>query len=112
MSTTNTTQGAAPAQNPKLKAYEDKIAAQIQDAKAKLQQVEAKAKEKKAAAEIKAVDGLNTAKQNIDQKLKDLKATNAVHVARAKADIDGEVARFKASVDELAAKFKGQPATK
>jgi len=89
-----------------LKAYEDKVKAQLQDAKTRLEQFEAKAKEKGAQAEITAVNGLKTAKANIDRKLQDLKKTSDTHVARAKADIDANVATFKASVDDFNAKFK------
>jgi hypothetical protein len=89
-----------------LKAYEDKVKAQLQDAKARIDQFEATAKEKGAHAEITAVNGLQTAKTNIDRKLQDLKKTSATYVARAKADIDADVATFKASVDNFNAKFK------
>src|SRR5260370_34069884 len=95
MATTQTQQ--APSAG--LKAYEDKITAHMQEAKAKLQQIEAKAqlqqieakaKETKAQAEITTLNSLKAAKQNIDRKLQDLKTTNAAHVARAKADIDAD----------------------
>jgi len=89
-----------------VKAYEDKVKAQLQDAKASLDQFEAKAKEKGAQAEITALNGLKTAKANIDQRLQDLKKTSDTHVARAKADIDADVATFKASVDNFNARFK------
>jgi F0F1-type ATP synthase membrane subunit b/b' len=89
-----------------LKAYEDKVNAQIDSAKAALSQFEAKAKGKQAQAEIDAANALKTAKENIDRKLKDLKTTHASLVARAKADIDADVSTFKASIDGLTAKFK------
>ena len=89
-----------------LKAYEDKVKTQLQDAKARLEQFEAGAKAKGAHAEITAVNSLKTAKANIDRKLQDLKKTNDTYVARAKADIDADVATFKASVDDFNAKFK------
>ena len=108
MPTTNT--HAAP--HPTLKTYEDKITAQIQEAKARLEQFEAKARDKKAQGETAAIDSLKTAKQNIDRKLQDLKTTHDTNVARAKADIDADVAKFKASIDELAAKLKTHTARK
>ena len=104
---TTTTQ-AAP--NPMLKAYQDKVAAQVQEAKAKLEQLEAKAKKKKAQGEIAAINTMKTAKQNIDRKLQDLKATHDSNVARAKTEIDADVAKFKASIDELSGKSKPQTA--
>src|SRR5690349_8244611 len=101
MATTKTQEGPSAT----IKAYEDKISAQMQDAKARLEQIEAKAKEKNAQAELTAVNSLKTAKQNIDRRLQDLKATHATHVARAKADIDADVAAFKASIDDFSTKF-------
>ncbi len=105
MATTTTTSSSHTAAET-LKAYEDKIKAQIGDAKAKLEQFEAKAKEKRAQAETVAVNQLKAVKENIDRKLKDLETTDASYVARAKSEIDAEVAKFKASIDELGAKFK------
>lgn len=109
MSTAKTQTGR---QSTLLKAYEEKITAQVQEAKARLEQVEARAKEQRARAEIDAIGKLKTAKQNIDRKLQDLKTTHETHVARAKADIDAEVARFKTAVEELGAKLKTHPTTK
>jgi hypothetical protein len=106
---TTTTQ-APP--HPTLKAYEDKITAQMQEAKARLEQFEAKARDKTAQSETAAIASLKTAKQNIDRKLEDLKKTHDTNVARAKADIDADVAKFKASIDELAAKLKTHTAKK
>jgi F0F1-type ATP synthase membrane subunit b/b' len=102
MGTSTTQQGPSAT----VKAYGDKITAQLQDAKGKLAQLEARAKETKAQAEIATVNSLKTAKQNIDRKLQDLKTTHDTYVARAKADIDADVAKFKASVDDFAAKVK------
>jgi hypothetical protein len=104
MATTSTPSGTAPSAT--LKAYEDKINAQIQEAKTRLEQYEAKAKQQGAQAEIGAIDNLKTAKQSIDRKLQDLKTTHETQVARARADIDAAVVRLRTSLDELAAKFR------
>jgi outer membrane protein TolC len=98
--------------NPALKAYEDKIQAQLQQAKAQLDMAEAQAREKKAQTEITVINDLHTARQDIDRRLQDLKTTHDSHVARAKSDIDGALARFKASVDGIGAKLKTHSATK
>jgi len=95
-----------------LKAYQDKITAQLQEAKAKLEQFEAKAKEKKAQAEIDTINSLKTAKQHIDRKLQDLKTTHDSNVTRAKADIAADVARLTGSIEELGTKFKTSSAKK
>jgi hypothetical protein len=103
--TTSNTRGATTAT---LEGYEEKIKAQMKDAKARLDQFEARAKEQSAHAEITAITGLKAAKQNIDRKLEDLKTTNETHVARAKASIDEDVATFKASVDDFTTRFRAR----
>ena len=84
-----------------LKAYEDRIAAQLREAKARLDQLEARVRAKSDEAQMAAVESLNTARNNIDRMLHDLKTTHESHAARAKADIDSAVAAFRTSVDEL-----------
>jgi hypothetical protein len=44
-------------------------------------------------AEIAAVNGLKTARQNIEQKLNELATTQEAHIAGAKADIDAAARR-------------------
>jgi Zn-dependent oligopeptidase len=105
MATTNTP-SAPQAPNPTLKAYEEKVRAQVQEAKAKLEQVEAKAKERKAETEITAINRLKTTKQDIDRKLQGLKTTQDEHLAHARADIDADVSKFKASIDTLSGKLR------
>jgi len=110
--TTINTPGGTSAQNATLKAYEDKIRAQLQEAKAKLDLLDARARETKSRTELTALGYLKKNKENIDQKLQDLKAAHDTHISRAKADIDQHVASLKASIDEIAAKVKGQLTTK
>jgi len=106
------TSSTPPGSDSALRAYEDKVAADMRDAKGRLEQFAANAKDKAAQAEVAAVNSLKTAQHNIDRKLQDLKGTHAEHMARAKADIDADVATFKASVDDFASKFKASTAKK
>jgi hypothetical protein len=92
---------ATTAPNPKLKAFEDKVSAQMQDAKTKLDQLEAKAKEKRAQAEIAAVNDLKATREHINQKVQDMKTAHASNVARAKSDINEAVAQFKSALSKL-----------
>ena len=93
-------------QKATLKAYEDKVRAQVQEGKAKLDQFEARAKEKHADAEISAINQLKTSRQDIDRKLQELKTTHESHVAHAREVIDADVAKFRASLDTLAGKLR------
>jgi hypothetical protein len=104
MATAGTTKTQTASAN--LRAFEDKIKSQADEAKAKLDQFEANTKAKGSAAETATVNHLKTAKQDIDRKLQDLKSTHDTHVARAKSEIQADVAKFNASVEEFGAKFK------
>jgi serine/threonine-protein kinase RIO1 len=101
METPNTQPGAA---SP-LQAYEDKIAAQIHAANTRIDEFEAKAKPKRAQAEVSALTGLKTARQNIERMLADLKTTREAQVAHAKVDIDKAIVAFQASLEDFRRKF-------
>ena len=94
-----------------IKAYQQKIGAQLHEAKALLDGFEAHAKGKLAQSEIDAISRLKAKHQEIDKKVhQDLKTTGEVAVAaKVKSDLDAEIAKFKASLDQLAAKAKSQP---
>jgi ribosomal protein L9 len=94
-----------------IKAYQEKINAPLQEAKAVLNGLEAHAKGKLAQSEIDTIARLNAKNQEIEKKVHhDLKTVGEVAIAaKVKADIDADVAKFKTSVDQLSAKVKSQP---
>ena len=93
-----------------IKAYQEKVNAQLQEAKALLSGLEAHAKGKLAQSEIDTIGRLK-ANQEIEKKVhQDLKTTGEVAVAaKVKSDIDTEMTKFKTSVDQFSAKIKSQP---
>ena len=93
-----------------IKAYQEKVNAQLQGAKAVLNGFEAHAKGKLAQSEIDAIARLKAKHQEIEKKVHhDLKTAGEVTVAaKVKSDIDAEIARFKTSLDQVAAKVKSQ----
>ena len=95
-----------PTPSATLKAYEDKVSAQIQESKTKLEQLEASAKEKGAQAELNAINSLKSTRENIHRKVQDLKMMHENHMAHAQSAIDADVAAFKARIEELSAKLK------
>jgi hypothetical protein len=99
------TQNTQPGNESTLQAYEDKIAAQIHAANARIDEFEAKAKPKRAQAEMTAINGLKAARQNIERMLVDLKTTRDAQVARAKADIDATIVKLQASLEDFRRKF-------
>lgn len=101
METQNTPTGTTAT----LQAYEDKIAAEIRAANARIDEFEAAIKPKRAQAEIDAITGLKTARQNIERMLVDLGKTRDEQVTRAKADIDAAIVSFQASLEDFRRKF-------
>ena len=95
-----------------IKAYQEKVNAQLQEAKAVLNGLEAHAKGKLAQSEIDAINRLKAKHQEIEKKVHhDLKTAGEVAVAaKVKTDIDSEVAKFKTSLDQLSTKVKSQSA--
>ncbi len=94
------------------KAYEEKINAQLQQAKAQLGDFEARAKGKMARAEIDTVNRLKTKHQEIDKKRQNLKTSDQAKVGQAKAEIGTELGKLKTSMAELATKPKAELRTK
>jgi hypothetical protein len=99
-------------QSAGIKAFEEKISAQLQEAQSKIDGIEAQAKGKMAQAEIDAINSLKTKRQEIDKKGQDLKTSGEAKAAQLKAEIEADMAKFKASLDQFGAKVKSQAATK
>jgi len=95
------------------KVYQEKVNAQLNEAKALLNGFEAHAKGKLAQSEIDAISRLKEKHQEIDKKVHhDLKTAADVAVAaKLKSDIDADIVKFKNSLAALAAKVQNQPAT-
>jgi hypothetical protein len=91
-----------------IKAYQEKVNAQLHETKAVLDGIEAHAQGKLAQSEIDTIARLKAKSHEIHDKVhKDLKvAGGAVLAAKAKSDFDAEVTKFKAAVNELSAKSK------
>ena len=94
--------------NAAIKAYEEKISAQLQQAKAQLGEFEARAKGKVAQAEIDTINHLQTKYQQIDKKRQELGTAGEARFEQVKGEIDAEVARFKTSLAELGTRLKSE----
>ena len=95
-----------------IKAYQEKVNAELQEAKAVLNGLEAHAKGKLARSEIDAINHLKAKHREVEKKVHhDLKTAGEVGVAaKVKTGIDSEMTRLKSSLDQLAAKIKSQSA--
>lgn len=95
-----------------IRAYEEKVKAQLEQAKAQLAEFEARAKGKMAQAEIDSIHHLKTKHQEIDKKRQELKTAGDAKSEQIKAEIDAEIANFKTGLAQLATKLKVEPRAK
>lgn len=96
----------------RIKAFEEKVNAQLQEAKTQIEGIEARAKGTMAQAEIDALDSIKTKRQEIDKKRQDLKASGEAKAAQLKTEIEADVVTLKMSLDQFGAKVKSQSARK
>jgi F0F1-type ATP synthase membrane subunit b/b' len=88
------------------KAYEDKINAQLHEAKAQLGEFESRAKGKASQTEIDTINRLKSKHQEIDRKRQELKTAGDAKFGQVKAEIDADVAKLKTSLADLGSKLK------
>ena len=88
------------------KAYEEKINAQLQQAKAQLNEFEANVKAKASPAQIETINRLKAKHQEIDKKRQNLKTAGDAKAGQVKAEIDADVAKLKTSLADLGTKLK------
>ena len=93
-------------QSATIRAYEEKIGTQLQQAKAALDQVEARVKGKAAQSDIDVIQRLKTKHQEIERRRQELKTAGEAKVEQIKSQIDAELAKLKSSVAEVAAKVE------
>jgi hypothetical protein len=94
------------AQNLEIKAFEEKVSAELEETKEQLVEFEAHVKGKGAQAEIDAINRLKSKQLEIDKKRQVLKTVGDAKVGQVKAEIDADVANLKTSLAELALKLK------
>lgn len=99
-------------QSAQIKAFEEKVSAQLQEAKTQIEGIEARAKGTMAQAEIDALNGIKTKRQEIDKKRQDLKTSGEAKAAQLRTEIEADMAKLKVSLDQFGAKVKSQSATK
>lgn len=93
-------------QNATLKAFEQKVEAQLQQAKAQLEELGARAKGKVAQGEIDAIQNLKKKHEEIEKRRQELKTVGEAKAETVKAQIDAELTKLKSSVAELATKIQ------
>ena len=95
-------------QTAEMKAFEEKVSAQLQEAKAKIDEIEAQVKGKLAQAEIDAIKFFKTTRQEIDKKRQDLRTSSETRAAQLKSEIEADVAKLKTSLEQFSTKVKSQ----
>jgi hypothetical protein len=99
-------------QSAGVKAFEDKVSAQLHEAKSQIAEIESRAKGQMAQAETDTINGFKAKSQEIDKKRQDLKASSGEKAAQIKAEIEAGAAKLKASVEQFGAKLKSHAAAK
>ncbi len=92
--------------SPETKAFEEKINAQLQQAKAQIGDFEAHAKEKSAQTEIDTIKRLKGQHQEIDRKRQELKTAADARAGQVKSEIEADMAKLRSSLADLGTKFK------
>ena len=94
-------------QNAQIKAYEEKIRAELQKRRAEIMELEAGAKSDFAQAQIDLLKDAKAFQKEIEEKLHELKTTGDGNAEQVKAYIDAKMAKLKNSLEQLASKVKG-----
>lgn len=94
------------APNVPLKAYEEKITAQLQQAKAQLTELEARGKGKLAEAQIDLFNDVKKRHREIETKLHELKTVGDAKADHVKAEIDAHLTKLKSELTDLASKVR------
>jgi hypothetical protein len=94
-----------------IKAFEHKLTAQLDEAKAEIEKLQAHGKGKVAQAEIDAIHRLREKRLEIEKRHHELKTAGEARAAQLKAEIEAEMTKFKASLDQLASKVRSHAAT-
>jgi uncharacterized protein involved in exopolysaccharide biosynthesis len=98
--------------NAQTKAYEEKVRAELQQAKSRLEELEARSKAEDEQAANDLINQVKTTHETIEKQLQELKTTAAEEMEQEKAEIDGGIAKLRAGLTELATKVHKEPHTK
>ena len=93
-------------QNIELKAFEEKINAQLQQVKDQLGEFEARAKSHASQAEIDTLNDIRTKHREIERRRQELKTLGDAKVGQVTSEIDADVAKLKSSLADLAMRLK------
>jgi hypothetical protein len=93
-------------QSAQIKAYEEKIRAELQKTKAHVVELEARAKSDFAQAQIDLLKDVKAFQKEIEEKLHELKTTGDGNAEQVKTYIDAKMAKLKSSLEQLAGKVK------
>jgi wobble nucleotide-excising tRNase len=99
-------------QNAGFNSFEEKVNAELKDAKSRIESIEKSAKGKMAQTEIDSINSFKTKGQEIDRKRQDLKTSADSKAAQIKTEIEADIAKFKSSLDQFSTKVKNQLAAK
>jgi len=98
--------------NAQTKAYEEKVRAELQQAKSRLEEFvdRSKAEDKQVATDL--MNQLERTHQKIERQLQKLETSAAEEIEEEKAEIDAGIGKLRAELTQLATKLNKEPHTK
>jgi capsule polysaccharide export protein KpsE/RkpR len=98
-------------QSETLKAFEEKLRTQLQQTKSQLEAFESSAKSTMTRAEIETIHHLQTMRQEIEKKHRELKIAGEEKVQQVRTELDAEMTKLKTSLQQLATILRSETHT-
>lgn len=95
-------------QSGTIQAFEEKLNAQLQQAKSQLEEFESRAKSTMTRAEIETINHLKTMRQDVEKKRHALKTAGEGKVQQIKTELEAEMNKLRTSLQQLATKFRDE----
>jgi hypothetical protein len=98
--------------NAKIKAYTDKVGAELQQAKSKLAELEARSKAEDEQAGKDLIKQLKSTHHKIEQQREKIEISAVEEMEQEHCEIDFEIAKLKSGLAELDRRLKSGPRAK
>ena len=95
--------------NAQTKAYEEKVRAELQQAKSRLEELLARSKAEDRQVADDLINQLKRAHQKIEKERQKLETSAVGEIEQEKAEIDAGIDKLKAGLAQLAAKLGLEP---
>ena len=98
--------------NAKVKAYRDKVRAELQQAKSRLEELEARSKAEDEQVGKDLINQLKSTHHKIEQQQQTLEISAVEEMEQEQAEIDAEMAKLKSGLAQLDSRLRSGPRAK